>query len=56
MIQMNGQGFADQLLKLVIVIIITNTPPLEQGRQKYIYLMISFLYIQYVSDLSVCLT
>ena len=41
--------------KLVIVLMITNTPTLEQGKQKYIYVIISFLYIQYVSDLFVCL-
>ena len=35
---------------LVIVLMITNTPLLQQGRQKYIYVIISFLYIQYVSD------
>ena len=33
----------------------TNTPPLEQDRQKYIYVIISFLYIQYVNDLFLCL-
>ena len=41
--------------KLGIVLMITNKPPLEQGRQKYIYVIISFLYIQYVSDLFVYL-
>ena len=40
---------------LVIVLIITNTPLLEQGRQQYIYMILSILYIQYVSDLFVCL-
>ena len=34
---------------------ITNTPPLEQGKQWHIYVIMSFLYIEYVSDLFVCL-
>ena len=47
--------FVAAFVELVIVSIITNTPPLEQGKQNYIYVIMSFLYIQYVSDLFVCL-
>ena len=36
---------------LVIVLMITNTSPLEKGRQKYIYVIISCLYIEHVSNL-----
>ena len=37
------------MYKLVIVLMITNTPPLEQDRQKYISVILSFLYIHYVN-------
>ena len=37
----NGRNAAS--IKLVIVLMITNMPPLEQGRQKYIYVIFSFL-------------
>ena len=50
-----GAVIVSREVRLVIVLMITNTPWLEQGKQKYIYVIISFLYIQYVSDLFVCL-
>ena len=45
---MNGRSCYATIL--VIVFMISNTPPLEQGRQRYIYVTISCLYIHYVTN------
>ena len=33
----------EQPTGLLLVIVITNTPPLEQGKQKYIFIILPFL-------------